>query len=202
MFLIGGGLGFIFMVLAIIGVDFAGKPVHGTEGLITQEQMLLAVFQGALGLAVALATIFYALRNSDIANLMYRQFEASQSEALRGIVEQVAVAMSDVTTYVAAVAGAQRIGRRRWDPRKWAAGRLSEHFYVQLIGAIARLGEAVVRVRGRDSRRARIAEELHNLAIEMHRLASSGASSGDLETCGRRARELTEQLRETGELLG
>lgn len=72
-------LGAVLIVLSGVAISLTSRPVQGTEGLISQEGMLVGIFQGALGLAVALSTIYYALRTGDMVESMQTGLDQQRS---------------------------------------------------------------------------------------------------------------------------
>src|SRR5687768_12587559 len=66
----GLGLAAALFVLSGTALHLAGRPVRGTEGLIAQQNMLMGVFQGFLGFAITMSTIYYAARTADMADAM------------------------------------------------------------------------------------------------------------------------------------
>lgn len=138
---IGVPLGLLLLILAMTGVDFAGRPVAGTEGLIAQQQMLMSVLQGIFGLAVALSTIYYAMRTGDMVEAMQ---DAAASERTR----QVEVAVGNLVgaalasaTASGAIAGLMKPSWRWYLP---GAARARERFSMVLMTeVVGRMSEAL-----------------------------------------------------------
>lgn len=104
--LFAGGvpLGLIAVVLVATAVWLSGRPVQGTAGLLAQEGVLIAAFQALLGFAVAVATIYYAMRTSDMVRAMEVSQRVEQDRQLTGAVSNLVGAVLAVTTSSGAIA--------------------------------------------------------------------------------------------------
>ena len=100
-------LGSAIVVVAGLAWKLAARPVNGTEGLILQEQMLIAVVQSGLAFAVAMA----AMQSSRLAT---RKERADGDKQRRGVVLALVGSAIECAGYAGWLAAAQRFGLKRY----------------------------------------------------------------------------------------
>jgi hypothetical protein len=187
-------LGTVLVVLAAVGVRLAGRPVDGTEGLIAQQNMLLAVFQGFLGFAVALSTIYYATLTADMAESMHSGLVADRTREVDAAVGNLVASALGAAVNAGALAG---LMRRSWRWYLPGARRPREQFLMstmsqmtsQLTSAL-RWSEEVTHL---DVNLRDPADDVVNAAVAAHDAGVAGSPDG--------TRDATEHLRATTDSL-
>jgi hypothetical protein len=166
---IGVAFGLLLAVLAATGVQIAGRPVRGTEGLIAQLEMLIAVLQAMFGLAIALSTIYYAMRTSDMVATMQAGLAADRSGQIDATVSNLVAAALRSASVCGAMAG---LMQRSWRWHLPAAAASRDRFAESTLSELIRAVSDV----------ARWAEEVAYRAPDLEGLATAlGSAVVDLQ---------------------
>jgi hypothetical protein len=192
---LAGVLGMVYFVLAAVGWDFAGRPVRGTEGLISQQQMLVSLYQAFLGMTVTIATVFYAMRNHDMATLMHLQFRQSRRDVVTGAVDDLVGAVNDVAGHAAGLAARRRLARPWWSPHSLFIARPNATSCRDVSFAVAAAGRAFERIRDRAPHATDAAGAVFDIATELQQAAGRGASFAELDDIARRGHAACAALR-------
>lgn len=116
MWFVGLGLGGVLLVLGVTSWAVASQPAKETPDLVAQMQMLLAVFQGMLGLAIGLTTIFYAGRTGEMVESMHHAARASVEERRRSASDRLVEAVLEVAVEARPMAHLQKQTWRSYIP--------------------------------------------------------------------------------------
>jgi uncharacterized protein involved in cysteine biosynthesis len=107
MVLVGVPIGIALVVLGLVSWNVASHPADRTTGLVAQVQMLVAVVQGVLALALTVTTIFYAGRTGEMVEALHRSATASVVERERLAIDRLVEAAIDVAVQAGAIARLQ-----------------------------------------------------------------------------------------------
>jgi hypothetical protein len=164
--------------------------VVGTEGLILQEQMLIAVVQSLLAYAVAMSAM-------SSARLAQRRHAEERRKERRAISSALIGSALECASYAAWLAALQRFGlkwyRRPLPESPAQRGFTIEGWKLMLISATA-VSKNVELVRHEASDLLPLALKLSNSVNEAMRTASEGRI-GELEATGQRIRERADEFR-------
>lgn len=195
MTVVATGFGLVLLVLVLTSWRIAGQRVRDTEGLVAQGQLLIAVFQASLGLAVALATIYYAGLTRETVESIHEGAELDRICAVEALVNDLAGS----TLAMAAQAGhVATLMRSSW---RWYLPGPARTRNTMLIQGYPRLLDTYSSVtRSADllqASRPDLAFVVDDL-LERSEAIFLGASTGDsaeLEADARQLRQSIERLR-------
>lgn len=160
-------------VVAGVAWQLAEKPVSGTEGLILQEQMLIAVVQSLLAYAVAMSAL-------TSVRLVQRSTAEGKEERRRALCSALVGSAIECATHAASL-GHLRKFNRKWHRRGLPDTKAQAGFAVTgwtlMSSAAAQVSKNVEEVRYE-------APELLSLALELFDEVSSAmdqASGGNVE---------------------
>jgi hypothetical protein len=190
----GAGLALVLMVLGGTGWHVASRRTD-TDGLIAQVGMLVAIFQAILGLAIALATGFYAMRTHDMAASIEASRSAERSRDRDAAVGNLVAAALSVGAAAGALAGLTRRSWRWYLPgsralRERLLGDYALRLTVQMTEA-RRWSEDVSR---RETCLRSSSRQLMEVVLEVHECSTKGRSAATIDAV-RRLRNATDALR-------
>lgn len=187
--MIGVGLGFglLLSILGLTAWQVAGQKVDGTEGLVAQGNLLVAVFQAGVGLAVALATIYYAGLTREMAEGVQASAQKEQDRAVEVMANELIGATLEVALHSGAVATLLKPSWRWYLP---APGRMRDRLLVQAQAQVTASLSAVTR--SADVLRATVPDQLSLIddLLERTEAVFLGSLEGDLPGVERDARQL------------
>lgn len=127
----------VLIILTRVAWWVAGRDAAGTEGLVAQMQMLLAVLQGFLGSAIVLATIAYAMRTGEMVDRMDARDQHDRRRDVEAGIDRLAAAAFDVVTSCGPIGDMQA----RSTSVRWRFGRRLTAVEALLVQAVPRAGQ-------------------------------------------------------------
>jgi hypothetical protein len=189
--LVLGGL--VFLVAGIAWM-LAGRPVAGTEGLILQEQMLIAVVQSSLAYAVAMSAI-YAARAS------LRRDRADREKQRRGANATLVGSAIECASHASWIAELQRRGLKKHRsvlPEPRAQRDFLVTGWKLLLTSATAVSRGLETVRYEEPDVVPLAEELFDEVSSGLGAAFEGEVE-ELNRVARRIREVADALLEVGQ---
>lgn len=142
MIAVGAAFGSVLLLLAVTAWRIASQTVDGTEGLVGQAGLLVAVLQAGVGLAVAVTTIYYAGLTREMAEGMTEAARRDRQRDTEATVNELIGSALDLAVHSGAVAS---LMQRSWRWYLPAPSRMRDRLLAQSQAQISAALSAIAR---------------------------------------------------------
>lgn len=191
------GLPLALVLIGLGGITWhiSSQPASNAQDHVAQAQMLLGVFQGVLGLTIAVSTVYYAVRTGEMVEVMHESTVQAGLLDRRIAVDRAAESAIDVALESATMAELMKKDWRWSLPWKSnARARLLELTWPRIADRTASAVKALETLKALEPRLETVADQLGVLVEQMFSAAVAG-SARDLAELAASAREASQALR-------